>query len=92
MPGLYGYSGCLFLSPRPPLATRLLAHKIQSPQEWEAIQALTVRRRGKWVPAIPKAHDSTREAKTEVFGVLLGSLEPKGVVPKWPRMGVWASP
>uniref|UniRef100_A0A8D1NJZ5 Golgi associated, gamma adaptin ear containing, ARF binding protein 1 n=1 Tax=Sus scrofa TaxID=9823 RepID=A0A8D1NJZ5_PIG len=26
----------------PPLATRLLAHKIQSPQEWEAIQALTV--------------------------------------------------
>ncbi|XP_071075158.1 ADP-ribosylation factor-binding protein GGA1 isoform X4 [Dasypus novemcinctus] len=29
----------------PPLATRLLAHKIQSPQEWEAIQALTVRRR-----------------------------------------------
>ncbi|XP_021114687.1 ADP-ribosylation factor-binding protein GGA1 isoform X5 [Heterocephalus glaber] len=26
----------------PPLATRLLAHKIQSPQEWESIQALTV--------------------------------------------------
>ncbi|XP_034258932.1 ADP-ribosylation factor-binding protein GGA1 [Pantherophis guttatus] len=26
----------------PPLATRLLAHKIQSPQEWEAMQALTV--------------------------------------------------
>ncbi|XP_064139637.1 ADP-ribosylation factor-binding protein GGA1 isoform X2 [Loxodonta africana] len=26
----------------PPLATRLLAHKIQSPQEWEALQALTV--------------------------------------------------
>ncbi|XP_059671950.1 ADP-ribosylation factor-binding protein GGA1 isoform X3 [Gavia stellata] len=26
----------------PLLATRLLAHKIQSPQEWEAIQALTV--------------------------------------------------
>ncbi|XP_070227721.1 ADP-ribosylation factor-binding protein GGA1 isoform X5 [Bos mutus] len=26
----------------PPLATRLLAHKIQSPQEWEAVQALTV--------------------------------------------------
>uniref|UniRef100_A0A2K5SJ73 Golgi associated, gamma adaptin ear containing, ARF binding protein 1 n=1 Tax=Cebus imitator TaxID=2715852 RepID=A0A2K5SJ73_CEBIM len=26
----------------PPLATRLLAHKIQSPQEWEAIQALMV--------------------------------------------------
>ncbi|KAG8511138.1 ADP-ribosylation factor-binding protein GGA1 [Galemys pyrenaicus] len=26
----------------PPLAIRLLAHKIQSPQEWEAIQALTV--------------------------------------------------
>lgn len=26
----------------PSLATRLLAHKIQSPQEWEAIQALTV--------------------------------------------------
>uniref|UniRef100_A0A8C7AFW3 VHS domain-containing protein n=1 Tax=Neovison vison TaxID=452646 RepID=A0A8C7AFW3_NEOVI len=25
----------------PPLATQLLAHKIQSPQEWEAIQALT---------------------------------------------------
>ncbi|XP_015718126.1 ADP-ribosylation factor-binding protein GGA1 isoform X1 [Coturnix japonica] len=25
----------------PPLATRLLAHKIQSPQEWEAVQALT---------------------------------------------------
>lgn len=34
----------LFLLPRPPLATRLLAHKIQSPQEWEAIQALTVRK------------------------------------------------
>uniref|UniRef100_A0A8C2TS97 Golgi associated, gamma adaptin ear containing, ARF binding protein 1 n=1 Tax=Coturnix japonica TaxID=93934 RepID=A0A8C2TS97_COTJA len=27
--------------PSPPLATRLLAHKIQSPQEWEAVQALT---------------------------------------------------
>ncbi|XP_078540193.1 ADP-ribosylation factor-binding protein GGA1 isoform X1 [Lissotriton helveticus] len=26
----------------PQLATRLLAHKIQSPQEWEAVQALTV--------------------------------------------------
>ncbi|KAM6215799.1 ADP-ribosylation factor-binding protein GGA1 isoform 5-T5 [Rhynchocyon petersi] len=26
----------------PPLATRLLAHKIQSPQEWEAVQALMV--------------------------------------------------
>ncbi|KAJ8387559.1 hypothetical protein AAFF_G00152550 [Aldrovandia affinis] len=26
----------------PQLATRLLAHKIQSPQEWEAMQALTV--------------------------------------------------
>uniref|UniRef100_H3CL72 Golgi-associated, gamma adaptin ear containing, ARF binding protein 1 n=1 Tax=Tetraodon nigroviridis TaxID=99883 RepID=H3CL72_TETNG len=26
----------------PQLATRLLAHKIQSPQEWEALQALTV--------------------------------------------------
>lgn len=49
-------SGCLgsvlFLSPRPPLATRLLAHKIQSPQEWEAIQALTVRR-GENVPSVP---------------------------------------
>lgn len=32
------------LSHSPPLATRLLAHKIQSPQEWEAMQALTVRR------------------------------------------------
>ncbi|TKS69158.1 ADP-ribosylation factor-binding protein GGA1 [Collichthys lucidus] len=29
-----------FISPQ--LATRLLAHKIQSPQEWEAMQALTV--------------------------------------------------
>uniref|UniRef100_A0A8C9U191 Golgi associated, gamma adaptin ear containing, ARF binding protein 3a n=1 Tax=Scleropages formosus TaxID=113540 RepID=A0A8C9U191_SCLFO len=26
----------------PQIAVRLLAHKIQSPQEWEAIQALTV--------------------------------------------------
>uniref|UniRef100_A0A3B5LYZ7 VHS domain-containing protein n=1 Tax=Xiphophorus couchianus TaxID=32473 RepID=A0A3B5LYZ7_9TELE len=26
----------------PQLATRLLAHKIQSPQEWEAMQALLV--------------------------------------------------
>uniref|UniRef100_A0A3Q3WL55 VHS domain-containing protein n=1 Tax=Mola mola TaxID=94237 RepID=A0A3Q3WL55_MOLML len=26
----------------PQLATRLLAHKIQSPQEWEAMQALTL--------------------------------------------------
>ncbi|KAG7214523.1 hypothetical protein INR49_023038 [Caranx melampygus] len=32
----------LFLSFSPQLATRLLAHKIQSPQEWEAMQALTV--------------------------------------------------
>lgn len=31
----------LFVSPQ--LATRLLAHKIQSPQEWEAMQALMVR-------------------------------------------------
>ena len=30
------------LSPRPQIAVRLLAHKIQSPQEWEAVQALTV--------------------------------------------------
>lgn len=30
------------LSISPQLATRLLAHKIQSPQEWEAKQALTV--------------------------------------------------
>lgn len=42
----------LFLLSRPPLATRLLAHKIQSPQEWEAIQALTVRR-GERVPSGP---------------------------------------
>lgn len=27
---------------RPQIAVRLLAHKIQSPQEWEAVQALTV--------------------------------------------------
>uniref|UniRef100_A0A8D0GZ82 Golgi associated, gamma adaptin ear containing, ARF binding protein 3 n=1 Tax=Sphenodon punctatus TaxID=8508 RepID=A0A8D0GZ82_SPHPU len=26
----------------PQIAVRLLAHKIQSPQEWEAVQALTV--------------------------------------------------
>lgn len=31
-----------FLSLRPQIAVRLLAHKIQSPQEWEAVQALTV--------------------------------------------------
>lgn len=36
------------VSPRPSLATRLLAHKIQSPQEWEAVQALTVRCRPLW--------------------------------------------
>lgn len=30
------------LLPSPQLATRLLAHKIQSPQEWEAMQALMV--------------------------------------------------
>jgi hypothetical protein len=30
------------LSTRPQIAVRLLAHKIQSPQEWEAVQALTV--------------------------------------------------
>uniref|UniRef100_A0A452TTA8 Golgi associated, gamma adaptin ear containing, ARF binding protein 3 n=1 Tax=Ursus maritimus TaxID=29073 RepID=A0A452TTA8_URSMA len=30
------------LSHRPQIAVRLLAHKIQSPQEWEAVQALTV--------------------------------------------------
>ena len=30
------------MSDRPQLATRLLAHKIQSPQEWEAMQALLV--------------------------------------------------
>ncbi|XP_074019525.1 ADP-ribosylation factor-binding protein GGA1 isoform X1 [Numenius arquata] len=37
----------------PPLATRLLAHKIQSPQEWEAIQALTVRRGGVTIRSSP---------------------------------------
>lgn len=31
-----------YIIPRPQLATRLLAHKIQSPQEWEAMQALLV--------------------------------------------------
>lgn len=31
-----------FLLFSPQLATRLLAHKIQSPQEWEAMQALMV--------------------------------------------------
>uniref|UniRef100_A0A8C5NLF8 Golgi associated, gamma adaptin ear containing, ARF binding protein 3 n=1 Tax=Junco hyemalis TaxID=40217 RepID=A0A8C5NLF8_JUNHY len=36
LPGVY-----LFCS-RPQIAVRLLAHKIQSPQEWEAVQALTV--------------------------------------------------
>ena len=30
----------IFFSPQ--ISVRLLAHKIQSPQEWEAIQALTV--------------------------------------------------
>lgn len=30
------------INSRPQLATRLLAHKIQSPQEWEAMQALLV--------------------------------------------------
>lgn len=38
-----GVSRSLSAPSSPPLATRLLAHKIQSPQEWEAIQALTVR-------------------------------------------------
>uniref|UniRef100_A0A8C4H3X7 ADP-ribosylation factor-binding protein GGA1 n=1 Tax=Dicentrarchus labrax TaxID=13489 RepID=A0A8C4H3X7_DICLA len=33
---------CDQLKNDPQLATRLLAHKIQSPQEWEAMQALTV--------------------------------------------------
>lgn len=32
----------LLLLPSPPLAARLLAHKIQSPQEVEALHALTV--------------------------------------------------
>ena len=36
------YNVCLLCVIRPQLATRLLAHKIQSPQEWEALQALTV--------------------------------------------------
>lgn len=31
-----------YINSRPQLATRLLAHKIQSPQEWEAMQALLV--------------------------------------------------
>lgn len=31
-----------YTNSRPQLATRLLAHKIQSPQEWEAMQALLV--------------------------------------------------
>lgn len=39
-------NGVFSLLSSPPLATRLLAHKIQSPQEWEAIQALTVRAAG----------------------------------------------
>lgn len=34
---------CVYLlCSRPQIAVRLLAHKIQSPQEWEAVQALTV--------------------------------------------------
>lgn len=39
----FSHNHFALLPPSPPLATRLLAHKIQSPQEWEAIQALTVR-------------------------------------------------
>lgn len=72
----------LFLSLRPPLATRLLAHKIQSPQEWEAIQALTVRRRGRGCQLSPKHVDNTKGVKTEGFGVPSVSVEPKGVVPR----------
>lgn len=34
--------GVVLLVFRPQIAVRLLAHKIQSPQEWEAVQALTV--------------------------------------------------
>lgn len=49
---LFSNNGLAFFLPlapsSPPLATRLLAHKIQSPQEWEAIQALTVRASAGW--------------------------------------------
>lgn len=82
-----------FLSPRPPLATRLLAHKIQSPQEWEAIQALTVRR-GERVPSVPRpcGWHLGRPRLRFFGGVPSGSsLEAKGVVPEWPRSGVWAT-
>lgn len=40
---IYNIYMLLLLFPfSPQLATRLLAHKIQSPQEWEAMQALMV--------------------------------------------------
>lgn len=39
---LWTFSIVCHLCSRPQLATRLLAHKIQSPQEWEAMQALLV--------------------------------------------------
>lgn len=39
---LWTFSTVCDLCYRPQLATRLLAHKIQSPQEWEAMQALLV--------------------------------------------------
>ncbi|CAF95264.1 unnamed protein product, partial [Tetraodon nigroviridis] len=45
----------------PQLATRLLAHKIQSPQEWEALQALTVSPR----PS-PRQRRSCFQKRTEV--------------------------
>ncbi|XP_049740347.1 ADP-ribosylation factor-binding protein GGA1 isoform X3 [Elephas maximus indicus] len=56
----------------PPLATRLLAHKIQSPQEWEALQALTVRReRGCRGPGPCGWHQG--KAKTEVLETCMKS-------------------
>ncbi|KAM4603826.1 ADP-ribosylation factor-binding protein GGA1-like isoform 2-T2 [Polymixia lowei] len=43
MPSIFVITDALFAAKKnPQLATRLLAHKIQSPQEWEAMQALMV--------------------------------------------------
>lgn len=52
------------LSISPQLATRLLAHKIQSPQEWEAMQALTVSNHHQ---NFKEAHDATNPPRLLVI-------------------------
>lgn len=63
-----------FLPPffcRPQISVRLLGHKIQSPQEWEAVQALTVSFQKSWINSQWAKHVVSKHALKRLSTLLL---------------------